>query len=114
MGWEHATTLQDLAVGEARLVELGEPVCVVRVAEDEVLAVHDTCSHARFSLSEGWVDGRTVECALHGSAFDLETGRPQSLPAVLPVPTYAVRVTDDGTVEVDLARQTNDAPVPRH
>ena len=114
MAWTEVATLQDLAVGEAKQVLLAEPVCVVRVAADEVLAVHDTCSHARFSLAEGWLDGRTIECALHGSAFDLDTGRPQSLPAVLPVPTYAARITPVGAVEVDLDQQTNDAPVPRH
>lgn len=115
MGWARVATLQDLAVGEARQVELGgEPICVVRVGDDAVRAVHDTCSHQQFSLAEGYVDGRSIECALHGSSFDLETGKPDSLPAVIPIPTYASRIAPGGAVEVDVEQQTNDAPVPRH
>jgi 3-phenylpropionate/trans-cinnamate dioxygenase ferredoxin subunit len=32
---------------------------------------------------------------LHGSAFDLRTGVPLSLPAIVPVPTFAVLVEGD-------------------
>ena len=42
-----------------------------------------------------------VECPRHGSEFDVRTGRPASLPATRPVPTYEVRV-EDGVVMVAL------------
>ena len=97
--------------------ELDEPLCVVRTGEDQVFAVHDVCSHQEWSLAEGWVDdidGRPhIECGLHGSSFDLADGSPDTLPAVKPIPTYAAKV-EDGAVWVDLAQQTNDAPVPQH
>jgi len=106
--------LDDLAVGTARQVEVGgEPICLVRTDGSTVKAVHDTCSHQRFSLSQGWVEPNTIECSLHGSAFDLDTGQPQSLPAVVPIPVYACEVRD-GAVWVDADRQRNDAPLPRH
>ena len=106
--------LEDLPPGTAVRVELeGEPICVARRPDGEVRAVHDTCSHEEFSLAEGWISGEGVECALHGSVFDADTGRPLSLPAVRPIPTYACAVRDGG-VWVDGAHQTNDAPVPRH
>ena len=38
----------------------------------------------------------------HGSAFDLETGIPRSLPAFEPVETYPV-VVEDGIVKVEVA-----------
>ena len=38
---------------------------------------------------------------ISGSAFDLETGMPRSLPAYEPVKTYPVRVVD-GMVKVDV------------
>jgi 3-phenylpropionate/trans-cinnamate dioxygenase ferredoxin component len=114
MGWERVADLAEVAVGSALRVELGgEPVCVVRVTEDEVHAVHDTCSHQEYSLAEGWVEDRRIECALHGSTFDLITGTPESLPAVTPIPVYATKVDDDG-IWVDVEEQLNDAPVPRH
>ena len=114
MAFEKAMTLDDLPVGTARAVELGgEPVCVVRLDEATVRACHDTCSHQEYPLHEGWVGDGEIECALHGSTFDLETGEALSLPAVTPIPVYAARV-DDGAVWVDVAAQLNDAPLPRH
>ena len=53
----------------------GVPVCLVR-SEGEVFAMHDVCSHAEVPLSEGEVEDGTVECWLHGSRFDLRTGKP--------------------------------------
>lgn len=117
MGFEKALSLSDLKVGTAASVELaGEPVCLVRLDDTTVKAVHNVCSHAQFDLAEGWVetDGPGhIECSLHGSSFNLDDGRPDSLPAVRPVPTYAVRIEGDDVL-VDAQTPTNDAAVPRH
>ena len=60
----------------------------VRDENGEVHAIHDICSHADVALSEGEVDGCTIECWLHGSRFDLRTGEPTGPPAVSAVPVY--------------------------
>lgn len=113
MSFERVAELAQVPVGTAHQVQAdGEPIALVHT-EGGVKAVHDVCSHQQYSLSEGWVEGNTIECNLHGSAFDLDTGAPLSLPAVKPVPVYACEVRD-GAVWVDPARQLNDAPVPRH
>src|SRR5215211_6626636 len=72
-----------------------QPVAVVR-AEGRVYAIHNVCSHAEVALSEGEVYDTTIECWLHGSCFDLETGEPTGLPATEPVPVYPVRVEGEG------------------
>jgi 3-phenylpropionate/trans-cinnamate dioxygenase ferredoxin subunit len=36
-----------------------------------------------------------VECWLHGSRFDLRTGKPTGLPATEAVPVYSVRIDGD-------------------
>ncbi|MGL5858644.1 MAG: non-heme iron oxygenase ferredoxin subunit [Angustibacter sp.] len=79
----------------------GHPVAVVRAEDGSLHAVDDTCSHAEVSLSEGEVDGCTIECWLHGSRFDLRTGEPTGLPATQPIAVYPVTVAD-GLVLVDL------------
>jgi 3-phenylpropionate/trans-cinnamate dioxygenase ferredoxin component len=84
-----------------RVVLDGLPIAVVHT-EGEWFAVSDICSHAEISLSEGEVDGRTLECWLHGSRFDLRTGRPSGPPATLPIPIYPVSVEGD-TVFVTVA-----------
>jgi 3-phenylpropionate/trans-cinnamate dioxygenase ferredoxin subunit len=66
-------------------------------------ALDDTCTHAEASLSEGEldVDERTIECPLHGSTFDVRSGEPLSLPAVIPVRVHDV-VVEDGLIKVAL------------
>ena len=90
----------------------GVPVCLVRLG-DEVKAIHDTCSHQQWSLADGMVWGNGVECSLHGSTFDLDTGKPSSLPAMKSVPTFPVKVDGD-EVAIDVNNPTNDAPFPEH
>ena len=81
----------------------GRRVAVFK-AGDRFFAMDDVCSHAHAYLSEGEVDedDLTVECPRHGSTFELETGKPRSLPATLPVRTYPVTVEgDDILIEVN-------------
>ncbi len=99
--WLPAGRLQDLADNSAGHVELGGvPVCLARSA-GTLHALLDECSHGKVRLSDGDVEGGHVECWLHGSRFDLATGRPTGPPATAAVPVYPVRV-DDGVIEVDL------------
>ena len=64
----------------------GVPITVIKDGEGVIHAIGDTCTHGDISLSEGFVEGDTVECWAHGSAFSLLTGKPQNLPAYEPVP----------------------------
>ena len=92
-----ACALSDLTDGEALSVEvagLPEPVAIVRT-KGEVFAIQDVCSHAEVPLSEGEIDGCTIECWLHGSRFDLRTGKPTGMPATEPVPVYPVKIEGD-------------------
>ena len=70
------------------------PVAVVRIGDD-VFALRDVCSHAEVALSEGDVYDHTIECWLHGSCFDVRTGKPTNPPATAPVPTYPVKIEGD-------------------
>ena len=84
-----------------------DDVDVVLVRDGErVHALADLCSHAAVSLSEGEVSRKGIECWLHGSCFDLETGKPSSPPASEPVDVYAVDIRD-GDVFVDVTATTN-------
>jgi 3-phenylpropionate/trans-cinnamate dioxygenase ferredoxin subunit len=80
--------------GTKRVVIDGVPVSVVR-SEGEVFAIYDVCSHAEVSLSEGEVDEGHIECWLHGSMFDLRSGKPTGPPATQPIPVYPVKIEGD-------------------
>jgi 3-phenylpropionate/trans-cinnamate dioxygenase ferredoxin subunit len=98
--------VEDIPPGHAaRIVVDGVPVAIFNV-DGEFYALDDTCSHAEASLSEGEldVDSCTIECPLHGSCFDLRTGEPLSLPAVIPVGVHDV-VVEDGIIKVALRDQ---------
>jgi 3-phenylpropionate/trans-cinnamate dioxygenase ferredoxin subunit len=100
---ERVCGLSELVQDEARRVEIdGVPIAVVLDSNGEVHAIGDTCTHGEISLSEGFVEGETLECWAHGSAFSLRTGKPLNLPAYEPVPVYAVQIDgDDVLVDPD-------------
>lgn len=85
----------ELAEGQAKRVFIQGQAVALFYAEGEYYAIDDTCSHAEASLSEGEVQGTNIECPLHGSLFDLRTGRALTLPAVAPVDKYPVRIEGD-------------------
>jgi 3-phenylpropionate/trans-cinnamate dioxygenase ferredoxin subunit len=80
--------------GTKAVVVDGEPICVAK-SNGTLYAIRDVCSHADVALSDGEVEDGTVECWLHGSRFDLTTGRPTGLPATQPVPVYPVKHDGD-------------------
>ncbi|WP_051716975.1 non-heme iron oxygenase ferredoxin subunit [Streptomyces megasporus] len=95
-GFVRVATLGELEEDTPRRVEIaGTPVSLVRT-EGEVFAINDICSHANVSLSEGEVEDCRIECWLHGSSFDLRTGKPSGPPATRPVPVYPVKIEGDG------------------
>ncbi|MGC9154789.1 MAG: non-heme iron oxygenase ferredoxin subunit [Ferrimicrobium sp.] len=69
----------------------GFPVVVVRI-DGELFAIGDTCSHAKYSLSEGevYAEEREIECWKHGSTFSLRDGHPTCFPATKAVPVFEV------------------------
>ncbi|MBA2774536.1 MAG: non-heme iron oxygenase ferredoxin subunit [Nocardioidaceae bacterium] len=109
MTFEHACALDAVPAGGVLAVDVaGTEVAIVRT-DDEVFAIHDVCSHAAIALSEGDVDTEAceIECWLHGSRFDLRSGKPTGLPAYEPVPVYPCKVEGDAVV-VDVAHPINE------
>jgi len=101
MARQKALALSELVQDQATRVVLdGVPIAVVLDNQGEVHAIGDTCTHGDISLSEGFVEGDTLECWAHGSAFSLRTGAALNLPAFEPVPVYVVEI-EDGDVYID-------------
>ena len=87
--------------GSVKLVSAGARMVGVYNCGGSLFAIEDRCSHDDGPLCEGDWDEETctVICPRHGSAFELATGRPRSLPAWEPVATYPVEIVD-GVVRV--------------
>ena len=87
--------VSDVSVGQVKVYEAGgRRVCVCNV-DGEYFAIADLCSHDNGPLGEGELVDNQIECPRHGARFDVQTGKPLCLPAVVPVPTYPVQVRDD-------------------
>ena len=101
--WEMVCPESDLSLNAPHKVSIDRTDIAVVLTENGVFAVDDTCSHAQWSLADGEVDDCTIECSLHGARFDLHTGQPSGLPAVVPVATYPVKI-EDGNVFIGFNR----------
>jgi 3-phenylpropionate/trans-cinnamate dioxygenase ferredoxin subunit len=91
-------TVAEVPPGEAKRFPVdGRLVAVVNLGDEGFRALDAICSHAHYYLDEGEVDPDfgTIECPKHGSTFDLDTGKPRSLPATEPVESFPVSTEDD-------------------
>jgi len=91
----------DIAPGTThKIVVDGSPVLLCNV-DGTFYAIEDVCTHDGGELDQGELDGCRIMCPRHGAYFDVTTGAALTLPAVLPVPTFPVRVVGDDIV-IDL------------
>lgn len=94
--------IADEAAFDADPMQTGEVgddgVLVCRIA-GRYYAVEDRCSHDDGPLGDGTLEGERVICPRHGAAFDVATGAALSMPAVVPIRTFQVKV-EDGAVWV--------------
>jgi 3-phenylpropionate/trans-cinnamate dioxygenase ferredoxin component len=87
-----AAKAQELAPGTMKRVEIrGRRILLANVA-GRVCAVDDTCTHEDASLATGVLRGELVKCPLHGSRFNVCTGKVLEEPAEVGLQTYPVRL----------------------
>ncbi len=82
----------ELAPGRMkRIVAHGRRILVANV-DGRYCAVDDTCTHEEASLASGVLNGELVRCPLHGSRFNVCTGKAMEEPAEEDLRTYPVRL----------------------
>ena len=85
----------ELGNGERLIFEVGgEPIALFNIA-GEYFAIADVCSHDDGPVAEGELLDHEIACPRHGARFDIKTGEALSLPAVVDIPAYPVRVEGD-------------------
>jgi len=88
-------TIGELGPGRRKLVDAdGVPLAVFNIA-GRYFAIADRCSHDDGPVGEGSLAGEVIECPRHGARFSLETGKALSMPAVVDIPAYPVRVVGE-------------------
>ena len=85
----------EIAPGAVKVVRVGEASVGVANVDGEFFAFADVCTHDDGPVAEGELDDHIIECPRHGAKFDIRTGAVRQLPAVVPIPVYAVKVEGD-------------------
>lgn len=101
-GWVVVGRIGEWPEDGGRLVTVGARRIGVYRHAGAWYALKDACPHAGVSLVRGPVCQGTVGCVGHGWRFALADGSIASGPRGFRVATYPVRVTAEGTVEIDL------------
>ncbi|MFP3948277.1 MAG: non-heme iron oxygenase ferredoxin subunit [Longimicrobiales bacterium] len=92
--WHRVASLDDCPAGSLLGVRANGAAIVLANVDGDVYALKDQCSHQEYPLSDGELDGQTLECIYHGACFDVTSGKATQLPAIKGVRTYEVDVRD--------------------
>lgn len=92
---------KDIAPGTMMSVEKNGKDILIANVEGTYYAIGNVCTHMGCKLEQGTLTGDTVQCACHGSVFNVKTGAVEKGPAEKPEPSYSLRV-DGEKILVDL------------
>jgi 3-phenylpropionate/trans-cinnamate dioxygenase ferredoxin subunit len=91
----------ELPNGQRLFVDIDEDKLVIFNIAGSYYAIADVCSHDDGPVGDGELNGYEITCPRHGAVFDVRTGRVLSLPAIVDIPAYPVRVVD-GQIQLGL------------
>ena len=90
--------------GERIFIEVVGRSLVIFNLAGKLFAIADVCSHDGGPVGDGEIEEYEIICPRHGARFDIRTGQASSLPAVVDIPSYPVRVTD-GMIEIGIPKE---------
>jgi 3-phenylpropionate/trans-cinnamate dioxygenase ferredoxin subunit len=92
-----------IPAGERLFVEVvGKSIVLFNLA-GRLFAIGDICSHDNGPVGDGEIEENEIICPRHGARFNIHTGKATSLPALVDIPAYPVRVVN-GMVEIGMPR----------
>ena len=87
--------LSEIAPGTTKKITIGSTDVLLCNVAGTIHAIEDVCSHDGGELDQGELEDCRIMCPRHGAYFDVTTGQALTLPAILPIPTYAVSIDGD-------------------
>ncbi len=101
-GFVYAAKASEIAAGKTMKLPLGDFGVLIANVEGEFYAVDALCTHYGGDLSEGKLDGKILTCPVHGSKFDITTGKvvspptePLGRPEIENLITYPLKLEKD-------------------
>ena len=94
--WVRVAATADIAEGTAMPVDAnGLQLAVYHLADGTWHCTDNICTHAYALLTDGWLEGTTIECPLHAGQFDVCTGKGLGAPIEEDLKTFPVRIDGD-------------------
>lgn len=93
--WIKAANVDEINPGQLHSFECGDKKILLANLDGKIYATDLICTHAEADLSTGFLTPQGVQCPLHLSVFDLNTGEPLNPPAEKPLQTYNVKIQDN-------------------
>ena len=91
--WSRVAGVKQVGRGEMLALSLGKRrIALYHLEDDSWHATDNVCTHANALLTDGFLDGGTVECPLHAGQFDVRTGKGLCAPITKDVASYRVRI----------------------
>jgi naphthalene 1,2-dioxygenase ferredoxin component len=94
-GWTPVAATSEDAAGTMLGTQGGGQSIAIFNVEGTYYATSNVCTHQFAHLSDGWFEGRLIECPLHAGQFDVTTGRGLGPPITCDLRTFPVRVVGD-------------------
>ncbi len=99
MDFVNVASVDDVPEGKMKMITVNDKEILIAKVEGNFYAIGNKCTHRGGRLSEGTLEGNIVTCPVHGSKFDIKTGKAISGPKILffhfsikPGPAYEVKV----------------------
>ena len=92
--------VDDIVNGEMIQSTINNKNYLIAKIDNNIYVTSDMCTHEDAELTMGCLDGTKVKCPLHGSYFDLKSGKALNEPADEPIITYKTLI-EKGHIFID-------------
>ncbi len=93
--WTDAAAIDDVFEDNVvAIVVAGKEIALYGI-EGQVYATDNLCTHGAGRLSEGFLEGREIECPLHQGRFDVCTGKAMCAPLTQNIRIYPTRIENN-------------------
>lgn len=90
--WTDAIARDAVPEGDVIAVKVAGKEIAVYEVEGEIYATDNLCTHGAARMSDGFLEGREIECPLHQGRFDVCTGQALCAPLTDNIRTYPVKI----------------------
>ncbi len=90
--WIDAAALDAVPEGDVIGIRIAGKEIALYEVEGEIYATDNLCTHGAARMSDGFLEGREIECPLHQGRFDVCSGKALCAPLTENIRTYPVRI----------------------